>query len=299
MQNSIECPVCGSNDIKLFMSGIFDSEKTNVMECEECGLQFLDPMMTEEEEEEYYNGYYQKQKNRHFKAMNLEDLQDQSFRHYERYENIYADLIQNKKSILEIGCGTGGFLKFVNEKFPSIKLTAFERCSENTNFIQNCFKNKVRMIDDLKEIDRETFDCICAFGVFEHIRDSKTFLMQMRSLLRRNGALALNVPNKKHALVFQYNLEEFKKFTYMKQHYFTFTEKSHHILAKQTGFKVKGFNYMQVWGLDNQLSWLKYRRPRNFNDITDSLSAETLAAYQKDMIRNKTSDLVMALYERK
>ena len=71
MQNLIECPVCGSNDIKLFMSGVFDSEKTNVMECEECGLQFLDPMMTEEEEEEYYNGYYQKQKNRHFKVFIL------------------------------------------------------------------------------------------------------------------------------------------------------------------------------------------------------------------------------------
>ena len=64
---------------------------------------------------------------------------------------------------------------------------------------------------------------------------------------------------------FNRDLEEFKKFTYMKQHYYTFTEQAFHLLAGRTGLKVSKFNYMQVWGLDNQLSWLRHKRPRDFS----------------------------------
>ena len=299
MKNKFECPVCESSKINLFMKGVFDSDATNVMECENCGLQFLDPIMSIEEEEDYYDGYYNKQKKRNFKPMNLADVQLQTYMHYEQYQNIYLKLLNNSKSILEIGSGNGGFLKFIIDNFPDKRIIALERCDNNTKFIRECFKQKVQTIKNLKEIANETFDCICAFGVFEHIRDSKSFLTQLAKHLQKNGNLALTVPNKHHALVYQYEVEEFKKFTYMKQHYFTFTEESHRLLAAKTGLKIKGFNYMQVWGLDNQLSWLKHRRPRNYSDITSFLSSKTINSYNKDMIRNKTTDLVMATYTRK
>lgn len=289
------CPVCDSKDIQLFMTGVFDSESTNVMECTDCGLQYLDPMMTDAEEADYYDSYYRKQSARHFKAMHLEDLQQRAYAHYEQYRSVYIDLISDCKTILEIGSGSGGFIKFVREHRPDIKLIAIERCSDNLAFINQCFGDKVTMLDDVEQVAGVKFDCICAFGVFEHIKNSREFLASMAKHLDVNGKLALLVPNKMHPLVYAYSLEEFKKFTYMKQHYFTFTEKSFQLLAQQTRLKVINYDYIQVWGLDNHISWLNYRKPRDFSDITKLLSKSTLDSYNQDMSQKKMTDVMLAV----
>ena len=85
----LKCPVCKASDITVFMEGVYDCEETNVMECRGCGLQFLDPMMSDEEEERYYRNYYEAQKPRHYKSMSLKDLQQRALSLYEQYEDIY------------------------------------------------------------------------------------------------------------------------------------------------------------------------------------------------------------------
>jgi cyclopropane fatty-acyl-phospholipid synthase-like methyltransferase len=277
------------------MTGIFDSDSTKVMECGQCGMQYLDPVMTDQEESNYYEGYYRKQKIRHFKAMDLEDLQQRAYDHYEQYRSVYLDLISECKTLLEIGSGSGGFLRFVREQRPDIRLFALERCSENVEFIHQCFDGQVLVLDSLDQVAGEKFDCIGAFGVFEHVKNSREFLSNLRNYLSANGKLALNVPNKMHPLVYVYGLEEFKKFTYMKQHYFTFTEEAFRLLAKQTELRVKKFNYIQVWGLDNHLSWLSHKKPRDFSDVTKLLSKQTLDSYSRDMAEKKMTDVVMAV----
>lgn len=289
------CPVCDSSDVQLFMTGIFDSDSTKVIECDRCGTQFLDPMMTDREEAAYYEGYYRKQKVRHFKTMDLESLQQRTYDHCQQYRSVYLDLVADCKNLLEVGSGSGGFLRFVGEHRPDIKLVAFERDSENVEFMDHCFDGKVMLLNSLEQVAGEKFDCIGAFGVFEHVKNSREFLGNLRNFLSGDGKLALSVPNKMHPLVYAYKLEEFKKFTYMKQHYFTFTEEAFDLLAKQTGLSVKKFNYLQVWGLDNHLSWLSHKKPRDFSDITGLLSKETLDSYNEDMIRKKMTDLMMAV----
>jgi cyclopropane fatty-acyl-phospholipid synthase-like methyltransferase len=289
------CPACDSEDIQLFMTGIFDSATTKVMECAQCGTQFLDPLMTEEEEAEYYEGYYRKQQIRHFKPMGLADLQQRAYEHYDQYRSIYLELITGCESILEIGSGTGGFLKFVRQYSPNARVIAIERCSENVDFIRQCFNGKIEVLDSLDDVHGIKFDCIGAFGVFEHLRNSRDFLVSLRECLSDQGRLALNVPNKMHALVYAFDLEEFKKFTYMKQHYFTYTERGFDLLAGQTGLRVEKFNYMQVWGLANHLSWLRHKKPRDFSDITKFLSLRTIESYNNDLIQRKMSDLMMVV----
>ncbi|MBE8232212.1 MAG: class I SAM-dependent methyltransferase [Endozoicomonadaceae bacterium] len=290
-----ECPICISNSIMLFMEGVFDSKSTNVLECLACGTQFLDPKMTEEEEAEYYSGYYKKQKIRHFKTMNLKDLQEKALQHYEQYHSVYIDLVKGKNSILEIGSGTGGFIRFVQKHCPITKIRLIERCDENVKFLRESFGQEVEIVDEFAGLKNKSFDLIAAFGVFEHVRDSRAFLKKIRNYLSPTGKLILNVPNKNHALVYAYELSEFKKFTYMKQHYYTFTEQSFKLLAEQTGYRVGEFNYMQVWGLDNHLSWLRYKKPRNFDDISQLFSQQTLDAYSQDLIDRKLTDLFMVV----
>ena len=281
------------------MTGIYDSDTTKVMECSNCGLQFLDPLMTTEEEDEYYEGYYQNQRARQFKTMGLSDLQNQAYKHYEEYREIYLDLISNCESVLEIGSGTGGFLKFVSHYKPSIKLVAIERCSDNISYLRSSFGDRVDVHDSLGSVGGIRFDLIGAFGVFEHLRDSRKFFSDIRTNLTENGRLVMTVPNKAHALVCAYGLEEFKKFSYMKQHCFTFSERSFHFLAEQTSMSIEKFSYMQVWGLDNHLSWLQHRKPRDFSNTTSILSQETIQSYSRDLTDRKISDLMMVVLKAK
>ena len=292
------CPVCFSNDIFLFMRGIYDSKTTSVLECRECGMQFLNPMMSSEEEDKYYEDYYEKQRSRHFNYMDMEDIQNRSISHYQQYKNIYLNLLNNKKNILEIGSGTGGFLSFLKNNYWDLDCYCIERCNANKEFIKNKLPDVV-LKENIEDFSDNKFDIIVAFGVFEHIKNSDTFLSTIRNKLSGNGVLALNVPNKLNPLVYLYNLDEFKKFTYMKQHYYTFTEESLNLLAKRNGFLVNEFNFLQVWGLDNHLSWLRYREPRDFSDITTILSHETITAYNSSLISKKMTDLMMAVLVKK
>lgn len=294
-----DCPVCGSLKITFYMGGIFDSDATDVLECADCGLQFLDPMMTDEEEADYYNDYYEKQRTRHFKDMTLPDIRERAFRFYEKYSDVYIPLVSGKANVLELGSGSGGFLQFLKLHNKEAGVTAVERCGANRDFLFKDFGD-FRILEDLSLLNGSGgFDLVAAFGIFEHIKKGKEFLLSIKGLLKDGGTLAMNIPNKRNPLIDFYKVEEFRKFSYMRQHYYTYTEKSLGILAERAGFRVEGFNYMQVWGLDNHLSWLINRRPHDFSRFTELLSAPTLQSYDSDLIRKKMTDLMMVVMTKK
>lgn len=294
-----KCPVCGPGDITLYMRGIFDSDSTDVLECRKCGLQFLDPMMTDEEEVEYYDDYYEKQRSRHFKEMALTDIRERAFRFYERYKDVYLPLIDGKPDVLEIGSGSGGFLQFLRLHNKGARVTAIERCGSNREFLSKDFGG-FRILEDLSALrSAGDFDLVAAFGVFEHIKNNEEFLLNMKGLMKDGGLLVMNVPNKRNPLIDFFKVEEFRKFSYMKQHYYTYTEESLGVLAGRTGFRIEGFNYMQAWGLDNHLSWLINRRPHDFARFTGLLSETTLRSYENDLIRKKMTDLMMIVMAKK
>ena len=297
--NSLRCPVCDYSKTFVYMEGVFDSETTNVMECSSCGLQFLDPMMSDAEEKEYYRSYYDNQKSRHYKDFSLVDLQDIALKHYIQYGDIYSKLIQNKNSILELGTGTGGFLRYIKNHFHKGRIVSIERSESNLRFLRKSFP-EVTFLDDLSKLEANSqFDLIAAFGVLEHVRDGHAFLVKIKDhLIFETGRAVFNIPNKKNPLIELYSLTEFQKFAYMKQHYYTYTEESLKILAKKAGLSIHGFSYIQAYGLDNHLSWLINRKPKDFSFYTKQLSEETLTAYNNDLIRQKTTDLMMVAMKR-
>lgn len=296
------CPICSSNDTFLYMRGVFDSSTTSVIECKDCGLQFLDPMMSDVEEEEYYRNYYKSQKARNYKDFSLKDIQDKALMHYEEYFDIYYNLIKGKNRVLEVGSGSGGFLQFIKKHFSCKEIFSVEKSDSNLEFLKNTKLNNfgdLFFFDDANNIPTsEKFDLIVAFGVLEHVRNSNSFLNIISSLLNADGLLAFNIPNKRTPLVDIYGLDEFKKFTYMLQHCYTFSEKSLDILGKNNGLGIEKFNYIQVWSLDNHLSWLKNKKPKDFSYFTNILSKQTITSYNNDLISRKTTDLMMVIFKK-
>ncbi len=104
--------------------------------------------------------------------------------------------IDNSKNlkILEVGCGTGGNLLFLNdfgevsafeiepialeiakEQYPSYRIV-HGSCPSNIAFTS------------------EKFDLICLFDVLEHIEDDRETLNLLKGMLSENGKIVLTVP---------------------------------------------------------------------------------------------------------
>lgn len=297
-----DCPVCGGSDPTLFMQGIFDCEATRVLECRGCGLQYLDPMMSAQEEEEYYRDYYLSQASRHYRQMSHQAIQERALGHYERYRERYLGVTPAQGELLEIGSGSGGFLRFLQQHRPGLGLTSVERSPSNRAFLEDDRLNSfagVSFYAELDEIEGRRYDAVVALGVFEHVRESVPFLTRLRALLRDDRSrIVLNVPNKHHPLIYRYGVEPFKKFNYMKQHYYTFTKRSLELLAERAGLTLERCHHLQAWSLDNHLSWLVHGRPRDFSDLTALFSPATLRAYDEDLSDRGVGDLMMVILKR-
>jgi len=280
------------------MRGIYDCDTTNVMECQACGLQYLFPCMSKKDEKFYYKDYYTKQKSRYSSAKSLIDIQNESYNFYEKYVNLFLDILKETSTILEIGSGAGGFIRFVKKHYKNHKIDAIERDNINIDFIKECFNDVDVQKDTIIPPPIKKYDIIFGHGVFEHIYDSRNFLVGLRRYLAKNGIIVLIVPNKYNPLVYKYDIKKFRKFAYMKQHYYTFSENSISLLAKDTNYQVQGFYYMQRYGLDNHLSWLRYKKPRNYTDMGEHISYNTMEAYDSDLIANKITDIMMFVLKR-
>jgi len=102
---------------------------------------------------------------------------------------------EGKGKLLDVGCGTGDFLKkcqlggwFVSGVEPNQKARSL---AESKIGATNCHSS----IEELLNLDRDTFDVISMWHVLEHIPDLYVYLTKIKTLLRSNGCLIVAVPN--------------------------------------------------------------------------------------------------------
>ncbi|MDO6673988.1 class I SAM-dependent methyltransferase [Tenacibaculum sp. 1_MG-2023] len=107
-----------------------------------------------------------------------------------------------EKSILDIGAGTGDFLK-VCEK-GGWRINGVEPSEKARDFAKN--KN-INLVEDISKIDNKQFDVITLWHVLEHIPNLTEYVQQLKSLLKPNGFLIIAVPNYK-----SFDSEHYKEF---------------------------------------------------------------------------------------
>jgi len=114
--------------------------------------------------------------------------------------NLAGILPQNKNiRILEIGFGTGFFLKYLlTKEFKNIY--GIELSSEETEFVKkNVYKNIECVLnpEDFLERHKNEYDFIFMLDVLEHIPKEQTitFLKKVRASLKNEGIFIARVPN--------------------------------------------------------------------------------------------------------
>lgn len=105
-------------------------------------------------------------------------------------------LINPKDQILEVGCGSAGFLKEVNNRIKSISLTGLEL---NQAAIESGRKHGINILSELIQEHAQSYngkyDIVCSFQVLEHISDIHSFMEAQIKTLKTGGKLIVSVPN--------------------------------------------------------------------------------------------------------
>ncbi len=148
---------------------------------------------TEYRPEDFYSTY---EKHREYVFPDIGKKHIRDFR-----INFWANCdFHSNMSVLEIGCGTGLFLKFLETQGISnfYGIDADEKVLE---FMPETLKKKIGIIDVNEYlasfIGREQFDRIVLIDVLEHFNPSEgvNLLELLIPLLKRNGGIVVRVPN--------------------------------------------------------------------------------------------------------
>lgn len=115
----------------------------------------------------------------------------------ERFEYTEKLTPSDVKSLLDIGCGHGGFLKLISSKRPGLRCVGIDNSDGALEYIT--FEKKKASITDVPYGDGE-FDCVCALEVLEHLgpEDFKKARMEMSRLSKKY--IIVSVPYKEDIL---------------------------------------------------------------------------------------------------
>jgi len=162
----------------------------------------------------------------------------------------------NIRTILDIGCGQGLFLKLVKEKTGAetwgIEIVT-EVAEKAKNIVDRILSGKVEEL--LSSLPDGYFDCITLNDVLEHLIDPTEILKAVRPKLSKNGIIIASIPNIRYI----YNLYDLlikKDWEYKDSgildstHYRFFTKKSTRRMFEAASYKIlhqEGINPNRTW----------------------------------------------------
>ncbi len=187
------CPLCGASRSSLFDQRRFRDQPVTNRICENCGMVFQSPRMTDAELADFYQAEY-RQLYQGSTGPNDKDLAIQRERAGVLVE-FARPVIKPGVRHLDIGCSAGLLLQGFAEAFKAIP-TGIEPGEAYRNYAQSSNLVVFPSRDALLADQPERFGLISMAHVLEHIAEPVAYLRELRErLLTPDGWLLLEVPN--------------------------------------------------------------------------------------------------------
>jgi 2-polyprenyl-3-methyl-5-hydroxy-6-metoxy-1,4-benzoquinol methylase len=226
---SHSCPLCSGTAIKK----LFIKETIVYYSCNNCGFEFsiannnanLDNAITDFET--CYLQYFDE------KASDKKN-------HESLLKWVKKSFQKDPATILDIGCGSGKWVNFLNEK--GCEATGIEPSDALFSAYLSskaCFY-KGTPVDYYKENPKKQFDVITAFDVLEHVTDPISFLHHASLMMHQPSLLFMSMPDSGS----MYRKSFGKRWHYFNKYHFSyFSEKTLQKAAEQVGLVVVSHTY--------------------------------------------------------
>ena len=232
-----ECPICNSNQFTLFKTCkdfTVSKEFFNIVSCQKCGFKFTNPRPTEETIGAYYKSDEYISHTNSKKGLINSIYQIVRKRTLKEKVSLINSLIPNKGRILDIGCGTGYFLKACKDngwKISGVEPDEDARKLAKTNTDQEINSDIFCCYDRTDE-----FDIITTWHVVEHIHKLNESITKIKEILKSNGIFIIAVPNpdSKDADIYQENWAAYD----VPRHLYHFNQKSIELLLEKFDFQL-------------------------------------------------------------
>lgn len=203
---------------------------------------------------------------------------------------IWIKSIAVDKSLLDFGCGGGGFLG--KAKSFAKKCTGVEKDIRLKEMIEK--RLKIKVYNDIKEIN-EKFDIITLFHVVEHFNKPKEILVNLSKLLNKDGKIIIETPNSNDALLSLYESKNFSEFTYWECHLYLFNNTNLKRLIKAAKLRFDLILQVQRYPLSNHLYWLSKGKPGG-HKIWDFIDSKELnKKYEAQLAKINACDTLIAV----
>ena len=199
----VACICCGS--LK-FSPVCLREDNTLVVRCQECYLEFVNPLPTIEA----MQGNYQKEmigneadSGLHSNYILERQKRIKSFsKLYNSRLSLIESLYPSKGDLLDIGCGAGFFLNSAKERGWNCHgleiLPEYIKYAKENFALENI---RFESLDEPLTYDENTFDVITLWDLIEHLRNPLKSLKQINRVMKPGGLLVIWTPNVKNAIV--------------------------------------------------------------------------------------------------
>lgn len=287
-----ECYLCGARTgFKKRSGSVRDRSELEILECASCGLVCLSSF------DHIKDGFYEN--SGMHKGEEISDIQtwiNETAKDDERRFQYLKSVLPNR-SLLDFGCGAGGFILKAREL--AIRAHGVE---PETRLVKHYQGHKLTVFQNLSEIPKDIrgrgYDIITMFHVLEHIADPRSMLSELSEMLVGDGQMIVEVPNADDALLTLYQCEPFSHFTYWSCHLFLFTSRTLEMLFTQVNLKVNYIKQIQRYPLPNHLYWLAKGKPGGHQKWHFLNSPDMNAAYEKQLAAIGKCDTIVASVSR-
>jgi SAM-dependent methyltransferase len=197
-----------------------------ILKCDRCSLIFSSPVFTQDKLVSFY---------RNSRCSYKDQVPYLIKAYYNLISEIKDNLPENPK-VLEVGCGNGFFLKaLIDLKFTK-NVFGVEPSSKMVQEADPILKNKIK-VDIFKSglFSENSFDLILCFHTLDHMFDPKKFVLDARTMLKKNGYVIVVVHDSEGLSV---KLFGEKSAIFDVEHIYLFNKKTLTKIFGDNGFKI-------------------------------------------------------------
>jgi 2-polyprenyl-3-methyl-5-hydroxy-6-metoxy-1,4-benzoquinol methylase len=194
MNDIKNCPICGHGVFKHYLDvkdNMITKEDFKIVECENCTFRFTNPIPELSDIGKYYKSEDYVSHSSTDKGI-MNKLYQKVRKKTLKEKKQLLDKVAHPKSILDIGCGTGHFLKYLSEF--DYQLLGLEPDDDARAFAKESGVN-AEPLDQLHHLENEKWDAITMWHVLEHVYDLQKDFKKFVDLLVPGGYLFVAVPN--------------------------------------------------------------------------------------------------------